>query len=301
MAFTIVYTLLALLAFLYIVISYRAADVIVKYHLTVNPTRYFQTHIIKFAVEFIIWVIIARSAVRLKMYTHSLKGSKDGEGLSYIANALFLGLLYSITFTMASTLKTLFYKTAAFKTVTILTNLIPIAFVVVLSVALLIGSMKLNRTGLLQQVKSLKTEYFTAFILYAAALLLYGMYLFRVAPSVVDDDGLRHFAERPSRLVLVYVLPYGLAWLIGIIGTINLAYYAHHVEGRIYRLLFRDLYSGILLAFTGTFLLQIFTVSELKSNGFGVGLVVFVFLISLIIWASTLIYRGTTELYKLEQ
>lgn len=300
-AFAYVYSLLAILAAVYVVITYRAADIIGRYNLSADSTRYFEAHVIRIAVDVALWVVIARAAVRFKFYAKSLSRTEDGEALNYIANALILALLYAISFTMSSTIKTLFYRSSNFKTATTLSNLIPIAFVLVLSGALLIGSLKLNRISSIKMVKKKTMEYFIALILFLAAVLLYGMYFYRVAPTITDDDGLPHFVLTPTKLMLVYVLPYGIAWLLSLIGSLNLAYYAHHVEGRIYRLLFSDLYAGIMLGFTGTYLIQIFTVSDLKTNGFNLGLVISLCLLGLIIWGSMLIYRGTTELYKLEQ
>jgi hypothetical protein len=73
------------------------------------------------------------------------------------------------------------------------------------------------------------------------------------------------------------------------------------VAGKIYRPLFRDVYRGLILSLTGTYLAQIFYVSNLSSNYFGLGLAVALAMLSVIIYGCFLIYRGTEALCLLEK
>jgi hypothetical protein len=129
----------------------------------------------------------------------------------------------------------------------------------------------------------------------------YGEYFYRVAPKLVDDDGLRHFALLPSTLVAVYLVPFAVVWLLGLLACLHLAKYAFLVPGKIYKPIFYNLYVGILVSYVSTYLIQLFYVSNLHSNRFGVGLVIIVGLIALLIAGYGVIYRGASQLYLVEQ
>lgn len=298
---TYAYGLIALFATAFVYMTYRGSRLIDTAHAGVSSVSYFLCHLSIIAVEAVIWVILAKAGVRLKMYAGSVIDNPDGKALNYVANALLLGLLYAILFAMATAVKTLFVHTTYLKGVTTVTNLTPVAIIMLVSISLFAGSAKLN--GILPARQRSVDRPVLAFSLavFFFGAIVYAMYFDRVAPTLLDDDGLHHFALAPHTLLLIYVVPYVLVWLLGLLACLNLAHYARHVEGKIYRPLFRKLYIGLLLGFIGTYLLQVFTESNLTSNRFGVGLLVLVALLLMLVIGCQLIYRGTSNLYGLEQ
>ena len=143
-----VYPAIILFGGLFVYILYRAATIIRVSNSQINPRFYFETHFITIILEIVLWVIIARAAMRLKSYVLMVIDSSDGQALDYIANALLMSLLYAISFGMASTVKTLFWHTPYLRSVTTVTNFFPLIIILFSSILLLVGSFPLLIYGM---------------------------------------------------------------------------------------------------------------------------------------------------------
>jgi hypothetical protein len=126
-------------------------------------------------------------------------------------------------------------------------------------------------------------------------------YFYVMAPRRVDDDGLSHFGVPVTVLLVTYVLPHIVTWLLGLLACLHLIHYAHYVRGSIYKKLLRDLYQGIMVVYGCTYLIQILYVSNISGKRLTLGLVpVMTALVGLVL-GYLLIYRGAEKLHKLER
>jgi hypothetical protein len=291
---------IALATGMFALLILRDAWLIQGFRTGIDAKLYTETHLYILLVEVILWGLMARAAIRFKMYTHEIAQSRDGRALGYIANAILLSIPYAILFDMASSFKTLFVHTQYLSLVTTITNLLPLAIFLVLSVLLYIGSLRLR--NMLSEAP-LRWQYITnlSLVIFSLAVVPYVQYFYRVAPTLVDDDELRHFALSPNVLVVAYVIPFAAVWLLGLVSCLNIAQYASRINGKLYRPMFRSLYIGILISYASTYFIQVFYASNLSSNKFGPGLVILVGLIAMLIVGYGLMYRGANQLYRLEQ
>jgi len=293
-----VYAVIAAAALAFVGIMFRAAALIHRFDPQINSRLYLVTHLLTLLCEVVLWYILARSAVRFKSYAVSVIESKDGRALNYIANAVALGLLYAMLFGMASTVKTIFWQSPDLTLITSITNLLPLLVLLISSVYLLVGTRALRELLVSPKGVSHTRQYVGLLLVFVA---IYALYFYHVAAHLLDDDGLHHFDLSPGVLLLVYVLPHTVAWLLGLFSCLNLARYARNVRGAIYKSLFHDLYMGVTIAFIGMYLAQVFYVSNLSSNQFSAGLVFVLAVILLLIRGCLLIYSGTNKLYTLER
>jgi hypothetical protein len=294
---TYVYAAIASVFLAFILIMFRAASLIHKFNSRIDTHLYLITHLLTLACEVVLWYVVARSAIRFKSYALSVIESRDGRALNYIANAVALGLLYAILFGMASTVKTVFWQSPHLKLVTTCTNLLPVAVILAASVYLFAGTRALMWLLPNHKKGARVWQYISLLFIFVVG---YAMYFYHVAAHLLDDDGLHHFGLSPGTLLLTYVLPYAMAWLLGLLSCLNLSRYAKQVRGTIYKSLFRNLYLGITTSFVGMYLVQIFYVSNLYSNKFSPGLFFIIAVIALLIRGSLQIYSGVNKLYMIE-
>jgi hypothetical protein len=295
-----IYAAIALISVVSIYVIYQAAQVIGRANTAIDSQLYFQTHVATLAAEIVLWVIIARAAVHLKAYTRVVADSTDGRALGLIADAFLVSLVYAVSFGLASTIKTLFYNSPYLDAATTFTNLMPLVAVLLFAITLFKGSVQLMGIVSVKCRLFSSWSHFTTVALYAVASILFAWYLYRTAPSITDDDGLRHFALSSPVLLVTYIIPYMAVWLLGLLSCINIGYYGKRVQGLLYRPLFRDVYRGLVISFIGIFLAQIFYLADVQSNRFGPGLLLVFGVITFLIYGCYLVYRGTSQLSQIE-
>jgi hypothetical protein len=218
------YVVIVLVSAAFIYMMYQASQIISRSNPRIDAGLYFETHLSTFIAEIVLWIIIARAAIHLKAYTRVIKSSPDGQALNIIANAFLISLLYAMLFGMASTTKTLFWHTPYLDTATTVSNLLPLAVVLLFAILLFIGSVKLISIVNVKRQLTQGRKHITIVAAYAVIASLYACYLYREASHIVDDDGLRHFALAPSVLLFVYITPYLTVWLLGLLSCLNIGY-----------------------------------------------------------------------------
>jgi hypothetical protein len=296
----LVYGFLAVSAFAYVFITYRADLLIEMRH--AGFSNFFFTHLSILIPEIVIWVIAAIGALRLKAYARSAGRSRDGVAFNYIADAVLLLIVYSVAISLATNVKLLFVHSSpsVLKVATLLTVHIPVMMVLLSSVFLFIGAYELNRMASagLRRLSPWVVELSLAiFVLLVSAYLWY----FSIhAPSRVDDDSLSHFAVPVSTLLMTYVLPHIITWLLSLLAFIHLLHYARYVRGSIYRTFLRNLYVGVLLVFGCTYIVQVLYVSNISSRHFSPALLLVFGVLIALMAGYLLIYRGASRLRLLE-
>lgn len=284
-------------------LTFRVAHLLGRYRTGVDPLSYVEMHVYIVLIEVVLWLVMARAAIRFKAYAWRIRHSQDGSALNLIATAILLSFIYAILFDAAATFKPLFLGSAYLPAVITTTNLLPLAMFLLLSALLFVGSRRLSRLVPSDTIFGRRHQRATILSLALFALLVipYGEYFYQAAPMLTDDDGLNHFILPPAVLIAVYLAPFIAIWLLGLLSCLNLAKYAHQVAGKIYKPTFRNLYAGILISYISTYLIQLFYLSNAPSSRFGFGLLLAAGLLVMLIIGYSLIYRGANQLYMLER
>ena len=92
-----------------------------------------------------------------------------------------------------------------------------------------------------------------------------------------------------------------VVWLLGFVSALNLAWYAKHAPGIIYKSLFYDVCRGIVLVYVGIFLTQLRISASVVVRGFDPGLLLVYGIIVLEVVGYSLLYRGAVKLQRIEE
>lgn len=291
----VIYPLLALVSVLYVLLMYKDA-LLFKSHSN-GSLKLFLLNITIALPEIAIWTIAMRSAVRFKQYANLIKDSKDGESMTYLADALLLMVIYVIFLTMSPTLIGLFKNSRHLHTAIDIGNYLPLAVAAASSYGLYLGAQVLNQVVPLRLSMLKRILLVIAFILVAG---LFAWHFYKIEPKLVPQNGIPRFITPVKETMLIYVLPLICLWGAGLLACLSIGNYAAHTEGAIYKALFRNLCNGIELVFVCTFLAQLFIASNFNLNKFSLALVLVYCLLILATLGFVLIYRGSSSLNRLE-
>jgi hypothetical protein len=120
-------------------------------------------------------------------------------------------------------------------------------------------------------------------------------------PEMVSVLGLPRFSLPANVLLITYVLPHSLVWLFGIISAVDLNRYSRHVSGRIYKKLFKDFRTGVILVYLCIFFAQLIMLSPVIITNFSLGLVLIYVVLVLAIVGFQYIFRGARKLQLVEE
>jgi hypothetical protein len=246
-----------------------------------------------------IWIIALHGAVKLREYSSSIRQSQDGDSLHYIANALLALVAYIILLSTASTVFRLFMDTPYLDDAVIISNLLP------LSVALISVSLLFKGSSMLAAMTKVKHNNVRMLRLLAipcvALFAGYAWLFYSVVPYISTINGMPRFVMPIAALLLVYVLPHIVLWVYGLLACVNLAHYANHTTGSIYKTLFKNLYRGLLVVYLSIFLAQIFIISPVTYQYMNIGIVLIYGLLVLAAFGFILIDHGVNRLSRVEE
>ena len=92
-----------------------------------------------------------------------------------------------------------------------------------------------------------------------------------------------------------------VVWLLGFVSALNLAWYAKHAPGIIYKSLFYDTCRGLVLVYVGIFLTQLLISASVVIRGFDLGLLFVYGIVILEVVGYSLLYRGAVKLQRIEE
>jgi hypothetical protein len=249
--------------------------------------------------ELIIWAVATISAVRFKQYAYSIKNGEDGRALNLIANSFLLLVLYVILLSSGNAVSRLFINSPSLKTAVTISNYLPLAVVLLSSVSIYMGSVRLNKIAQARpwQPKKLIVPIIALVLL----LLIYAWQFYEAVPKMHVTDGLPRFTQSAGVLLITYVLPHILLWVLGLIACLNIARYALGAQGVIYRTLFRNLYRGLVLVYVCIFTAQLIIISPINLEKFSLWLAIAYLVLLLAIFGFGLIYKGAQQLEGIEK
>ncbi|MDL2341942.1 MAG: hypothetical protein QFB87_02610 [Patescibacteria group bacterium] len=291
------YSLLLLAALLQFYLTYRLAYLrpIANY----STTKLLLIRLSFLLPQVVIWWIAARSAKRFTNYAAGIKSSVDGQGMSLIGGGLVLLVAYIIILPLCSQLNSLAAHTTSIRVIAIITNHLPLVVVLAAAIQIYRGSSRLSALASHDTVpRRRKVLISGAFIV---CMLSFAVDFYHQAPTLVTTEGVPRFFLNHNLLIFTYVLPHIAVWLMGLLASVNLAWYTTKIDGKIYRSLFRDVNRGLVLVFTSIFAAQLLMISPLIVMHLGVGIIFVYMAIILGLAGYALLYRGTGKLQNLEE
>lgn len=294
----LIYTVIALFGAAFIYESYQTA--LLQHQ---GGMGFFLLHLSFSLPEVLIWLLATVGALRFKNYAMSIKTSSDGSALDYIANALLLLVLYVVLVSLGGTITDVAANTR-FERLTInLVSHAPLAVILLSAILLWTGSKQLLKLiDYKPQVAWFPSLRFcVTVVIFVSFSLIFTLNFYHFADSVQKSEDIMRFALEPHMLLLTYVLPHLITWLLGLLACVNLGKYAHQVSGVIYKQLFRDLQRGVVVVFVSTFLAQVLISTLTTDDDMSIVLLTVYAVLLLCLWGFYLVYRGTKQLERLEQ
>jgi len=298
------YYLLLVLSVIYLGISLLTpvdSASLVKYNVSE-----FSLRLIGFTVYIpliLIWVAAFYGFVVFKHYSEIIKTSSDGKALSTVSKGLMvmsIGLPVSSVISSALTygVRLSFLEQ---NTATIITNYFSLSlallgyFFVMKGSRMLIAKVQKNKSGL----------NYLLWGVFAIVAILY-IYLTFQNPnrSVSTISGGRATYALPDILILLtIVLPYVVAWFMGILAAFNILHYQQVAQGTIYRQALKYLSTGILFIVISSVFVQFLGVvgNSLQNLSLTSLLVVVYILLGIIALGYILIAFGAKKLTKIEE
>ena len=257
--------------------------------------------LIRFSIlipEVLIWFIAARGARRFKNYAVNIAGSPDGRALNDIANGLLVLVVYIITLGVMANLINLLKASDLRDEAITSFNYLPLFIVALASFWLYRGTQQL----MLLTGKPFWTgkRMMSMLIPFSIFAVVFGANFYMHAPSLMTVSGDPRFVLPLPMLMMTYVLPHVVVWTLGIISGANLAWYAKHVSGNLYKQIFKQAYIGVILVYMCIFLAQILMSSPIVESTFNLGVLFIYAVIILNIVGFTYVYRGADKLQKIE-
>ena len=245
-----------------------------------------------------IWIVAMRGAVKLVGYVQRIPDSPDGRGFADIAQSLLWLIGYIVALPLTSSLAEASEGRAHSFALVVLHNYLPLPLMLIAVLYLYRGSRRLLE---LAEGPSRSRRWRSLVLgMFALVIILFIWHFIRVVPDMVHAKTLPRFVLPLPILLVTYILPHVVAWLVGTLAILNLWEYSTRVQGTIYRRLFRHLYQGLFLVYVGTFVSQLLTASSVTLSRFSVGVVSIYVVLLLGIVGYVLIYRGVEQLIKLE-
>lgn len=245
-----------------------------------------------------IWLIAFRGALRFRTYTDYIKSDADDRGLRLVAIALLLLAVYTVAITAVYPIEYLFEHTVFLRAGVILGNHLPILIVLAASYLFLRGSRQLSKMVPFNMTGHQKIFLIGATVLFS---VFYAIHFYITAPQLNKNSQMPHFILPAGALLVTYVLPYLVSWVMGLYACLLLANYSLHTKGSIYKARLRYLAQGIVLVFVCIFLAQLLIVSNVTLDTVNWGMVLIYGLILLAAAGFLLIYKGSKNLQLLEE
>ncbi len=247
----------------------------------------------------IIWGIILYSILKVKTYADSVKGtSEEGwfKGIVGGLTMLFIGLILPSFISFLSSYNPgSEIMRADVKIVT--------TYVTVITTLLAFWFLVQSSKGFLTLINT-KTSQLGAVVILIFIIIVYSYAVFNNPYRTISTDA----AIRPTYylsdtlILLTVMLPYIVAWFLGIVAMINFRTFSKNAPGLIYRKAFSFVSVGIVFIVGISIITQLIT----QFNAFFVGLpvstllaIVYV-LIALILAGYVFVARGAKELLKIE-
>jgi hypothetical protein len=250
----------------------------------------------------LVWLIAVRGAVAFKSYAEVIKGSPEAHDINQIANGLLWTIAYLVSISLVGSIEPLFYHTHYFNLAIVLRDHIP-PFIG------LIGFYMLYRgSHRLRNVAKFTTWTYSTFAVaiafaFFAALFVHEFASTGAATSMSTETRNSTSIVPLGILLFTLVMPYIIAWFMGILASINILKFSRSVKGILYRRALRNLVKGIGAIVVFGIAVQLTTFSDrfLANLSIGLVLVIVYGFIALYALGFVFIWFGAKQLERLEE
>jgi hypothetical protein len=293
------YTLVVLAWVAYALLSfYSPANIESTYHISTLERVLLQTSVA--LPILLIWLIAIRGAMTFKRYANLLVKDVEAPAMNWIANGLLWLVVYIILLAMVGVLPAYYAHSSQLGTVIETKNHLPLLAALTGFVWLFLGSRRLHQVTSFS-VQTPRTRWLLIGLSGAAALF--------AVTFLSTYDAVTHLPSQiptytfsPTVLLFTLVLPYIAAWLLGLLASLNIHYYAQKVSGTLYRQALRDLVHGIIgvTAFISFLQLLLLMAPAIVSLGLGSFLLLLYSLLVLYGAGFWLVSQGAQRLARIE-
>jgi hypothetical protein len=253
------------------------------------------------------WLAMLFAAISFYRYARQIKGSKDSTGFRYISYALGVILVSSIVASLLSGLRGLLSESAADPTSIRSTFVVLSNYISVIAALLIYGCLYKASRSLLQSINyhfDLSKHYLKVVLPILLLAALYLILIFKNPARQVSQDPIASptFALPDALIFLTVAVPYIISWFMGILALTGIYLYQEKTKGVVYKLLLKQLVTGITVLIVLTITLQLITQFSLfwaRSGLSAILGIIFLIYIALII-AYVLVAKGAQKLNKIE-
>jgi hypothetical protein len=206
---------------------------------------------------YFIWTTAARGAIGFKQYAMLVRTGKEGPAFSEMANGLLWTLAYLVLLSLLGSVTQFFMTWLYYDVLVVIREHLPL-------LCALIGFFLLYRgSDRLHAVSKFTTWTKGTFLTLAgfAVFCILFVLAFTLNPPAESARTSVDFLPR-SLLLVTQILPYLVAWFLGILAGINLAKYAANVKGVLYKKALRKVVIGIWGVVVFSVILQALTLSS---------------------------------------
>lgn len=301
---TIIYTLFVAIYF-YIAFSSPIKETTHRYKISPLTLRLIDVTILLPIV--VIWAVAFYGYGRFANYVKTIKDHEDGKRLVWVSRGiLVLAFTLPITEIVSSSQQLYSYKHLAFiPRMVIINNYIGVGLALITYILLSYGSRRL-----LKSTRDLKTlliaekATFWVIILFVILSRMYQFFVLRepnkYGPLNVPNHGLFYLPD--FMIVLTILIPYMIAWLLGILASVYLYLYQRRLKGIIYKQGFRYIALGIAWLVGTNIIIQMLILIQASLVKLSIApiLLILYLLILLYIVGYALVALGAKRLNKIE-
>lgn len=294
------YILLGFASLTYIILTITAPLISSNiYRLPTSMTRLLQLTIILPVIG--VWFTALWGSLQFKNYARSIVASSDGRALYGVANGL-LWLVWGLVVTgLIQSLRPWALGWANPGVWVMLNYYTGLLFFIISFVLLFSGARQLASMVHFK-------DYFRWHIIALVAVTILGVaYAWPVAfnqyRSSGASGGFLQYALPSWALLLTIVLPYVVAWYLGIMAAAGLRIYHKHADGIIYRQAVSRLSVGLFGVVVASVFIQLLTAVSASLQRLGLGSVLILIYVLIIVYAAghVLIASGARKLARIEE
>ncbi len=200
----------------------------------------------------VIWLVALQGALTFKRYAKLIKGSSDAPALNMIATGLLWLVGYLVVGALLGTTVQYFADSPYLNTMVALQNHLPVFASVIAFLLLCRGSYRLRIAADFRIWTSATIGLLIAFSVFAGVMA----WAFATNEIVPNRNGIPTYSWPRDVMIFSFLLPYVLAWFMGLLAAMNIARYSRNVKGIIYRQALRRLVWGLVTVVSFAALIQ---------------------------------------------
>jgi hypothetical protein len=243
----------------YAFLTFLSPDTFYKAH-SISPTAIDFVRITVLVLILVIMLLAARGATAFKSYAIMIAGSKEGQAIDLIADGLLLTLSYFLITTIFGALLPFYTQSPGYNALVVIRDHIPVVISLAAYFVIYRGSDQLRRVAKFETWTRGAAFVMVAFMVFSFVFVL--EYTRFQAPPPIADEATAMTILPLNLLLFTLILPFLLAWFLGILATINIFKFSNQVQGKLYRLALKDLIKGLWFVIILSMLIQFLSLSD---------------------------------------